>query len=391
MSPPSVVPSVGGLVDLALVVGVAVVEVVEAGVDRRARRAGRVRDARGRSGCRPRGSCRPAGCPGRWSRSGRHWSSGRSRHPRTRPRGRCGFCGSMTRSVAPWISSLVPLRRVQLVPPLFDSHTPYFTAVGADRAVVATAAANSRGVEVVGVGRVDDDGRDGLAGEEGGDVGPGDAPVGGLVDAVAVVAVTGQGTLTGAHVDQVVVARRNGQSADGLGVTVVRARRPDARGLVVGPDPTLGRPQDDRAVLADRQRTDPAGDGLEPVRRPAVLHDRVRALTGPGAAARGALGRVVGDRPRLGVCARPQGRGLLQGQLVVPGQQPAPVVRIAQLVERLLVVAVLVFTLGGEQCRGVIRRRSRLRWWPDDGQGASSGENGKDGNELRRATTVRHA
>src|SRR4029079_9661668 len=41
-----------------------------------------------------------------------------------------GFCGSITRSVAPWISSVVPLRSVQLVPPLVDSHTPYGTGVG---------------------------------------------------------------------------------------------------------------------------------------------------------------------------------------------------------------------------------------------------------------------
>ena len=76
----------------------------------------------------------------------------------------------------------------------------------------------------------------------------------------------------------------------------------------------------------------------------------------PGAAAAGAAGAVAGDARRLGGRRGAQRCRLVERQGLVAGQQPAPVVRVAELVERRLVVAGLVLALRGEQDRGVVAR-----------------------------------
>src|SRR3954447_16531200 len=43
-----------------------------------------------------------------------------------------GRRGSMTRSVAPCSSLVVPFSRVHVTPPFLEPQTPYFTAVGAE-------------------------------------------------------------------------------------------------------------------------------------------------------------------------------------------------------------------------------------------------------------------
>ena len=159
-------------------VRVAGVEVVEPGVDRGARRARRVRDAEREPGAALECSCRPAGCPA------------------TSPT--CAAVGGLVDAVAPEgrPEDLRVLRvhdevgrAVELVGGAL-AQRPARAAVGGlpdavrwlgrgGRAVVAAAAAERRGVHVVRVGRVDRDGGDGLAGEQGRDVRPGDAAVGG--------------------------------------------------------------------------------------------------------------------------------------------------------------------------------------------------------------------
>ena len=87
-----------------------------------------------------------------------------------------------------------------------------------------------------------------------------------------------------------------------------------------------------------------------------------------------------GDRARLPARLGTKGRGLADGQRVVAGEQPAPVVGVPQLVEARLVGPVLVLALGREQDRGVVVRRSsghglHRGHQPQGADGARDGEN----------------
>ncbi len=225
--------------------------------------------------------------------------------------------------------------------------------------MVSTAASQGRGIHVVGVRRVDGEGGGRLAGEEVRDVGPGHSAVGAAVNAVAVVRVAGEGTFTGAHVDDSVVARSEGESAHRLRVGVLGPRRPPAGGRVIGPHPALGGAEHQRAVIADDERTDAPAHGGEGARGAHLLDDGVRPLNDPRAASRLALDCLVGDAGGLLACVKPQPGGLLHAQRVVTGQQPARVVGIAQLVEPCLLRPVLALTLGREPRRGVVGARAR--------------------------------
>ena len=96
---------------------------------------------------------------------------------------------------------------------------------------------------------------------------------------------------------------------DWVSASLVREVQVPARG-VVGPDAALRGAQDDRAVVADGQRADPAGHGLEVVGGAPDLDDRVRALAGPRAAAGVALDGRAGDGAGLRDGLGPQSGGL---------------------------------------------------------------------------------
>ena len=223
------------------------------------------------------------------------------------------------------------------------------------RAVAATPTAQRGHVDVVRVGRVDRDRGRGLAGEPRRHVPPVEAAVGAAPHAVAVVRVAGQRALAGAQVDDLVVARRHREGAHRLGVGVVGARGPPPVRGVVGPHPALGRAEEDRAVVAHREGADPSAHRREGVRGAHHLDDGIGSDGGPGAAAGrapvvlaadagGGAARGVSELGRLG-----------DRQGVVAREQAARVVGVPQLVEALLVRAVLVLALRVEQHRRVVR------------------------------------
>ena len=184
---------------------------------------------------------------------------------------------------------------------------------------------NGRGEQVLPVVRIDRDVGDRLAREQRRHVRPRDAAVAGAVEAVAVLAVTGERTLTRSHVDDVVVVRGNGKRADRLGGGIRKPFRPRATSRVVGPDAAAGRAEDERAVLADRQRTDATGHRFEGVAGAADLHDRARPVR-----------RSSCRRP----CSAARSPACRDARLVrradrarVVGEQRTPVVRVTQLLQ----------------------------------------------------------
>ena len=178
---------------------------------------------------------------------------------------------------------------------------PVRLLAGRCRAADAAAPTQGRDVHVVGVTGIDHDVRGRVAQEEvTGDVGPRLPGVGRPVDTVAVVAVTGQGSLAGAHVDDRVVRRRDRQRADGLGRGVVRPRRPASRSSRCTSTRHPAPHRDDVAVVAHDQRADAAAHGLRGVGRAADLHGRVGADALPRAADRLRRGRQADPAEVLG-------------------------------------------------------------------------------------------
>ena len=182
-----------------------------------------------------------------------------------------------------------------------------------------TPAALDRRVEVVGVGRVDRQARGRDPGEEvARDLGPRVAAVGGLQDAVAEVAVAGQGAFARAGVNHEIIGRGHGERADGEGRQLVGFRLPEAGRRVEKPDAALGRAQDPLAVLPDGQRADPAAPRLQRARAPGNLERGVRAEPGPGAREAGACGRRRDTLGRLG-CVAAELAGLRDRKRAVAG------------------------------------------------------------------------
>jgi len=172
-------------------------------------------------------------------------------------------------------------------------------------AAVAAAAAEDRGVEVVGVTRVHRQPRRGDAEEEvPRDVAPGEASVGRLQDAVAEVAVSGQSTFPGAGVDDEVVGGGHLDRPDRGRRKVVSSRHPCAAVVGRRPDAALGGAQDERAVLPDGQRSDAPALGRERVVAALDLDDGVGPERAPGA----------------GEGRRPRGRGILEQLGLVGGR-----------------------------------------------------------------------
>ena len=172
---------------------------------------------------------------------------------------------------------------------------------------------------MVGVVGVDGQARDRHACEEvAADVRPGEPAVHRLEDAIAKVAVAGQGAFTGAVVDDHVVGRGHNERARRQRWEVVGPVRPQLGVGVVGPDAPLGRAQDELAVLSDRQRADAAADRDQGIVAAGDLLDRAGADGVPGSREGSRAGRGRGFQDlRLFGRRLAQRTGLLEAQLVL--------------------------------------------------------------------------
>ena len=167
-----------------------------------------------------------------------------------------------------------------------------------------TAASAQHGrIEVARVRRVDDETRDRDAHEVvARDLVPRVPTVGRLEDAVARVAVTGQGAFTRPCINDVVVRRRDRECPDRERRQIVRLRDPGRCRRPEHPDSALGATEDPGSVLADREGADTAVHGRDDRRAPGDLADRRGSERRPTPAeGRGAgRGRLSRSFARLG-------------------------------------------------------------------------------------------
>ena len=265
---------------------------------------------------------------------------------------------------------------------------------GRDPAVAAAAAQDGRVhvVRVVGVDR--QAGRRDAEEEVTRDVGPGSAAVRRPEDAVAEVAVTGQRAFARAGVDDVVVLGGDSESADrGRGKVVGPGRPCLARG-VPQPDAALRRAEDERAVLADRQRADAAALRGERAVTSLDLDDRVWSEGRPVAGEGGRSGgRRVLQHPGLVGRRLAKGNRLVDAERSAPGEAPADERLVAQQQLRLqLVVLLRDHRARGQRGRVLACGRSRRRGRVRKARSSRRKRHGESDNECaeRTPTTLPH-